>query len=180
MLESKQVKGIRVHQIKPNQRIFIDTYVLTGNMTKSAAAAKVPKGTAYDWKNTPTIAKEIETLRAALREKTGYTMEVAMSECEEAVEFARGTKNANAYVKALELKAKLNGLLIEKHDHRMVANFAINVEGVRGSALPAPNAQLEGGTGPVPFNGEPFKQLVAQTVKSKTNDDDDGADELGL
>jgi hypothetical protein len=37
-----------------------------------------------------------------------------MKEAGQAMEFAKETGNANAYVKAVELRAKLNGLLIDK------------------------------------------------------------------
>lgn len=60
------------------------------------------------------IAKATDALMA----EGIYNLKIAMKEAEEAIEFARQTKNANAYVKAVELRSKLNGLLIERVEQR--------------------------------------------------------------
>ena len=43
-----------------------------------------------------------------------YDLTTAMKECEDVIAFARQHKNSMAYCKAVELRAKLSGLLIEK------------------------------------------------------------------
>lgn len=58
-----------------------------------------------------------------------YNADVAMNECESAILFAKETGNANAYVKAVELKSKLKGLLVEKVDMRQVG-FQIQIGGI--------------------------------------------------
>lgn len=69
-----------------------------------------------------------------------YNIDAAMKECEDAIEFARETENANAYVKAVELKSKLQGLLVEKHQIQQVP-FTISIGGIYDE-LPAPPQQV--------------------------------------
>ncbi len=151
--------GQRVHQISQKQFDWINEYVKTGSVGKAAAFVGVSGGLASEWKRKPLIIDEIEKIRAIQREKTGYGLEEAMVECEEGIAFAKDTKNANAFMKGLELKAKLNGLLIEKHDHRMIANFSINVQGVRDS-LPSSPAQLT--------SGEEEKMVIGDSTVEET------------
>lgn len=60
-----------------------------------------------------------------------YGVKEAMKEIEEACDFARFTKNATALANLLQLKAKINGLIIDKMDHRVSGNFQINIGGIR-------------------------------------------------
>jgi hypothetical protein len=46
-----------------------------------------------------------------IRVQTSFTVEKAMQECEEAMAFAKANKNAMAYAKIIELRARLSGLL---------------------------------------------------------------------
>lgn len=46
--------------------------------------------------------------------RASYVVGTAMDEALDGMEFAKATKNATAYVKAVELRAKLSGLLIDK------------------------------------------------------------------
>lgn len=63
-----------------------------------------------------------------------YNAEQAMLEAEEAMQFARETENANAFVKAIELRSKLKGLLIEKHQVQQVG-FQINIGGIEDAPM---------------------------------------------
>lgn len=78
----------------------------------------------------PAVAVALEERRKAVAEKIVYTAVEAMNEAAEAMTFAKQTRNANAYVKAVELRTKLQGLLVEKHDFRMAGQFAINIKGI--------------------------------------------------
>lgn len=62
-------------------------------------------------------------------EKSAYNLEAAMREADEAIAFAIKTGNANAYVKAAELKAKLNGLLVDKMQIQLPA-FSLRIGGI--------------------------------------------------
>lgn len=77
----------------------------------------------------PKVQQAIAAFRAELAENSKYTLEKAMEEANDAAIFAREHKNPNAYVKAVELKAKLSGHMIEKHAH-MVGNFSVNISGI--------------------------------------------------
>jgi hypothetical protein len=168
-------QGLRVHKITPKQQEWIKHFVTTGNIARSARACGVRKTVAWDWHKSQKIQDEIAKIRDTIRDETGYDLKMAMAECEEAIEFSRGMKNANAYVKAVELKTKLNGLLIEKHDHRMVANFSIQVEGVRDQVALPP-------VGGVVIDTPEVKQLMSEAVEHSVVADreKDELAELGL
>lgn len=78
----------------------------------------------------PAVVAVMETARKVVAERIAYTAEKAMLEAERGMEFAEETGNANAFVKAVELRAKLQGLLIEKYDVRMAAGFMVNITGI--------------------------------------------------
>ncbi len=79
----------------------------------------------------PLVQEELERRRTALREMTAYDVGHAMGELDSCMEFARETKNAGALAKAIELRTKLSGLLIERRDVR--GAHAIRVEVVNFS-----------------------------------------------
>lgn len=58
-----------------------------------------------------------------------HNLEKAMAEAEEAMRFAKETENANAYVKAVEHRAKLNGLLVDRQEVKQVG-FTIQIAGI--------------------------------------------------
>lgn len=62
-----------------------------------------------------------------------YGLKECMKEIDEACEFAKFTKNATALANLLMLKAKINGLVIDKMDHRISGSFQINISGINSS-----------------------------------------------
>jgi hypothetical protein len=62
----------------------------------------------------PLIAKEVAEIREQGRTLAAYDLAAAMKEAEAVCAFAKQHKNAMAYCKATELRAKLSGLLIDK------------------------------------------------------------------
>lgn len=90
--------------------------------------------------NSPAAKKAMETAQKAVQAKINYGLETAMNEAKDAIEFAKRTDNANAYVKAVELRSKLNGLLVEKHDVRQVG-FSLVIQ--RGGTKKAQEAEEE-------------------------------------
>lgn len=73
-----------------------------------------------------------------------YGVKECMKEIEEACEFAKFTKNATALANLLQLKAKINGLIIDKMDHRIAGSFQINISGINASREVGPQ-QIAGG-----------------------------------
>ena len=83
----------------------------------------------------PLIIAELEKATTEIRELTKFGAQKAMVELNECIEFAESTNNATARVKAVELKMKLSGLLVERIDQRQVGSFQINIGGIENPPL---------------------------------------------
>jgi len=123
-------------ELAPVKLQFLDSYIKTGSITTAAKLVGVTTVQGRRWLAGKKVQAHLEKVRTEISAKIGYSLETAMVEAEQAKRFAEKTNNANAYVKAVDLKAKLNGLLVEKHQH-LTASFSIQVEGVRGEQLTA-------------------------------------------
>lgn len=130
--------------LTPTEQTVLAEFLRTGNQQLAGKAAgysdKTARKNAYAILNRAPVKKLLAETRAAVAEKTKYDAEAAMKEADEAIKFAKETENANAYVKAVELKAKLQGLLVEKVSHLNAPAFSIiRVEGIRRDppSLPA-------------------------------------------
>jgi phage terminase small subunit len=124
------------------QAKFVEAMMKHGNGTKAAIEAGYsPKGQRAGklLRESPAVRKAMAEIRQSVVDKGKYNLEIAMNEADEAIKFSKETENANAYVKALELKAKLNGLLVEKHEVRSAA-FSISIAGL--DELPAIETSL--------------------------------------
>jgi phage terminase small subunit len=145
--------------LNPQQERFVSEYLITSNGTRSAIAAgyspKSAHSTSQDLLKHPAIKAAIAKGVEKIREKGIYGLEMAMKETEEGMEFARATKNATALASILQLRAKLNGLVIEKMDHRMSGSFQINIEGIG----PARDV------GPALNQGQVIEQIVGSVEK---------------
>ena len=177
-----QKHGRRDTVITPAKLEFINMYLQVHSIVKAAKALKMAPGTATDWFRTDLVQKEIGKIKEKIREECGFNLEAATLEAEEARQFGFATNNANAVVKATELKTKLYGLLIEKHDHRLAANFQINVQGVRdkrpvdvidGAKLP-PLPQLRG------VVEKAVETVITSVVKNKNEDNTLTEEEMSL
>lgn len=62
----------------------------------------------------PEVAAAVEAIRTEGRTIAAYDLAAAMKEADEAAAFAKKHKNPMANVKAVELRAKLSGLLVER------------------------------------------------------------------
>ena len=132
-------------RLKPSHQVFVDHYLRTGNASASAKMAgyseKTSRHCGYQLLKHPTIAAALKEARDGAKIAASYTLDAAMKETDEAIEFAKLTKNANAMVKAIEHKSKLNGLLIERHEVK-TAGFMISITGIDAvAALPELNKQ---------------------------------------
>lgn len=118
----------------PRQQKFVAAY-LSG---KSGVQAAQEAG--YSTTASRTRSYELlhfnENVKAALAEaqeklkvQANFNAETAMAELNEAIVFAKSTKNATAYARCIELKSKLAGLLTEKKEGNSAA-FQINIMGL--------------------------------------------------
>lgn len=62
----------------------------------------------------PSVAKALDRVRTEGRTLAAYDLARAMAEAQEVIVFAKQHKNAMAYCKAVELRARLSGLLVER------------------------------------------------------------------
>lgn len=122
-----------------SQLRFIAEYVKDGNAKRAAIAAgyaeKSAKSIGYSLLQVPAVQDAVEATRKEVQVQAVYNLAESMREAEEAMKFAKETENANAYVKAVELRSKLNGLLIERVDLRAQSGFHVNIIR-RARALP--------------------------------------------
>ncbi len=121
-------------ELTPVQAKFVAEYLKHGDGAAAARASgytgKSPKSKAYQLLHTcENVKSAIADARKALVTQGKYNLIKAMEEADDVIAFAKEHKNPNAYVKAVELKAKLNGLLIERHDMKMTG-FHVSVAGI--------------------------------------------------
>lgn len=64
----------------------------------------------------PEVQARCEALRAPVAERIQYNLEVAMREAQDAFEVSRTNRQGGAMVAAAQLRAKLNGLLVERKE----------------------------------------------------------------
>lgn len=62
------------------------------------------------------VATRIAELRAPVIAKLQYGLEEAMNEADEAYRISKGKENGGAMIAAVTLRAKLNGLLVDKKE----------------------------------------------------------------
>lgn len=124
-------------ELSPFYQRVADRYLKHGN---KARAYREAGGTTQDKRNYrmlarqilnhPAVAAYLKMRQEELAEEAKYDAIRAMNEAAEAIRFARKTKNASAMVKAVELRSRLTGLLIDRTDIRQVGSFTINVKGI--------------------------------------------------
>lgn len=122
-----------MNNLRTKHAKFVEHYLKTGNGAQSAKIAGYSEKNAAQRASillkSPQIQLALKEARAGSIVASSYSLDVAMKETDDCIEFARATKNANAMIKAIELKTKLNGLLIEKHEVKQ-AGFIINITGI--------------------------------------------------
>lgn len=132
-------------QMTPRQQKFVAAYLAGKSGTQAAIdagyAPKAARTRAYDLlHHNPHVKAALEEAREALKTQANFNADRAMAELNDAIAFARETKNATAFARCIELKAKLAGLLTEKKENPTAA-FQINIMGVDspelGAQLPA-------------------------------------------
>lgn len=87
---------------------------------------------AYAIDQIPAVAQALKKHQQELSLQTKYDLTAAMRELDDVITFAKSEegRNASAYAKAVELKMKLCGLLIERVDQRNIGSFSVNIGGI--------------------------------------------------
>ena len=135
--------------LNPRQQAFVEAYALPSPINGQAFNAseacrragysvKRADSTAQRLLRTPKIKAAVDAMRAEVAERAGYTTERCMAELEKGMSFALQTENASAYVRAVELRGKLTGLLVDRVDMRAaVGVFTLTVVGLDQPSSPA-------------------------------------------
>jgi len=107
-----------MNSLPGKQRAFLDAYALCRNGTQAA------KSVGYTDRSAPQMAKVIlakpiaqeylSKIQASSNAIVAYDLATAMTESLEVIAYAKECKNAMAYFKAVEHRAKLSGLLIDR------------------------------------------------------------------
>lgn len=110
--------------------IFAKELAKHGNKTRAAKAINENAMSGTRLSRHPEVVKVMAETRLAIVEKVKYTAIEAMKEAEMTIQFARETENASAMVKAVELRSKLMGLLVDKIDLRASVGFKVAISGI--------------------------------------------------
>lgn len=78
----------------------------------------------------PLVMAAIKAARTEVAAEVKYELKDSFVELKEAMAFAEKSDNATAYVRAVELRAKLFGLLVERQDVRQLSALSINISGL--------------------------------------------------
>lgn len=98
---------------------------------KAGYEARTANRTAVRLLKIPAVRAAIDAARAEAAAASSYTVEKCMDELGTAMEFAYKTDNASAYVRAVELRGKLSGHLVDRVDARVaIGTYSLNVVGL--------------------------------------------------
>ena len=104
--------------LKPKHAEFVHHFLQSANGTEAAKRAGYAEAhtsqEAYRLLRRADVKAAIDAARTTLAECSLYDVQRAMAEALAGIRFAMETKNANALVKGIELRARLSGLLIER------------------------------------------------------------------
>ena len=130
--------------LTPKKEAFALEYIRTGAAKASAIAAgysaKSATSAAGRLLHDPHVKAFLDAARERSTAVAQYTATMAMRELEDAIAFAKQTKNATALTRAIELKMKQAGLLIDRSDVRMLGGFKIEIAGIDDPAAVDPLA----------------------------------------
>ncbi len=162
-----------MNSLPGKQQRFLDAYALSHNAHLAAKTA------GYTDRSAPQMAKRIlekpiaqeylSKIQLQSRAIVSYDLATAMTESLEVIEHAKQTRNSMAYFKAVEHRAKLSGLLIERiHIEKVDLSEALRQANLRildviqpglelptlaSDSLPEPTETGGGGTGGGGGNG---------------------------
>lgn len=117
-------------RITPRQQLFADKLATGAGYVEAALAAGYKsKASAWTARNHPLVKEYLSSIQSRAAALVSHTVAIAMQEAKDGMEFARKTENATAYVKAVELRAKLSGLLVDR-----VEVFSMDLKGALNEA----------------------------------------------
>jgi hypothetical protein len=105
-------------KLPPRQARFVKEYIIVGTGTEAVRRAGYrtaeASNRAYKLMKIPAVAAAIEAGRRDVASNARYDANAAMAELNSTIEYSKTQKNSMAVVKAVELKMKLCGLLIDR------------------------------------------------------------------
>ncbi len=111
-------------RLTPQQEKFAQG-VASGKSQAEAYREAYPRSKKWDqdavYSNASTMASDtkvlqrIDELRKPIVARVRYDLEKAMTEAQEGMQLARSLENPSAFVSAVTLRSKLNGLLVDRH-----------------------------------------------------------------
>lgn len=107
--------------LKHQHALFVRHYVATGRQAdaaRKAGYARRSRTTAARLLKRPDVQEAIQTLRELATRRSLYDFDKVSDDLTSAIEFAYQQKNPMAVAKAVELKAKLHGMLSDRLDVR--------------------------------------------------------------
>ena len=100
--------------------MLIDALIAADPSKLQTATRKSIARLSSDWAKRPAIQARIKALREGQRQHSKYTLQRVMEETDDAIALAKAEANPSAFVAAIALRAKINGLMVEdrKNDRR--------------------------------------------------------------
>lgn len=124
------------NELKKNA--FVANFLKCANGSLAArqvgVSEKSARRVASRWLKLPEVKKALEDARSALQAEARYNYEKAMAECLDCMNFAKEKGDSSAFCKAIELRAKLSGLLVERQQIH-TTGFQININGLDDKLL---------------------------------------------
>lgn len=110
----------RLNPLSPQRAKFVAEYLKSSNATEAATSAGYgPAGAAvrgHMLLKLPEIAELIESARKELIAVTHYDLQASVVEIDRRLKLVEGWKQGSAIAKLQELKLKVHGLLVERHE----------------------------------------------------------------
>ena len=132
---SKRIQKERAKlRCTPDELRFIHEYLQNGNnaakayWTACGGNFKYRAQAAQNMLRRPSVQAELERVRDKEMDRLEYGLKKAMAELDDAIELAKEVKNPNALVQATKLRSQLNGLLIERHEHKITRFDHLDME----------------------------------------------------
>lgn len=117
-------------RITPRQQQFADLLASGLSLTEaSKQSGYKSKTSAWEASKNPHVQQYLATVQSQIRATIGHTVQMAMQEAAEVIAFAKEHDNPMAFCKAVELRAKLSGLLIDR-----VEVFSMDLKGALDQA----------------------------------------------
>lgn len=168
------------YRFDPRKYKFIERYAAHGQAKRAALecgwSEEYAQSASARLLRDPEVKDALNEIRKNAMVKAEYTVETAMAEANAAIEFAKETENANAYVKAVELRSKLSGLLVDKIDLRQAIGFSIQIIGVGAPALPPADVKVLPSGEPIPeaelVNGSTDEEASGESGEGNDGNDD--------